>query len=469
MKFGESKPFEAEQYQDIWEIPEGWSWISLENAMDKVIDYRGRTPPISESGLPHLTTSNIRDGKINWETKKFVTPETYEKYMTRGIPEPGDIFFTMEGPLGEVAVLNEKRKFSLAQRILLLRPKKEIFDSRFLAYSLVCPNIRTSIDLKATGSGVTGVAYKRLKDLQLPLPPLAEQHRIVARVEALLSQVNAARERLSRVPLIMKKFRQAVLAAACCGRLTEGWREENLDVEPAQLILERISRDREGFSDRKKNLIIESDFDNNFPFEIPDYWVWTQLEDVLKNPKNLSYGILKPGDLDPDGVPMVRVMDIGDWGLNETNIVRVSPLLASQYERTKLEVGDILLAVMATVGRAIVVPPSLKGANVNRALAVIKLHSQIDPHYACNVIRSPYFQDTFETEKIGSAQLRINISDLRKFSFPLPPLAEQHEIVRRVGMLFERADAVDREIAAAGRRCERLTQAVLGKAFAGKL
>ena len=339
-------------------------------------------------------------------------------------------------------------------------------DQTFLVFALKMLNL-SNLD---TSTAIPGLNRNDIYDQKIPFPPLDEQQRIVARVEALLSHVDAAGDRLSRVPAIMKKFRQAVLAAACSGRLTEEWREENPDVEPVKNLLKKIHNESLKVTTREKkntetgdNCVVSSFFD------IPNMWGWVLIEEILKNPQHLSYGILKPGDPDPNGVPMVRVLDIGNWGLNKTKIMRVSPLLAAQYERTKLEEGDILLAVMATVGRAIIVPPSLKGANVNRALAVIRLHPLINPHYACNVIRSPYFQDVFASEKIGSAQARINISDLRKFSFPLPPLAEQHEIVRHVEALFERADAIEREVAAAGRRCERLTQAVMVKAFSGRL
>src|SRR5262249_38083266 len=121
------------------------------------------------------------------------------------------------------------------------------------------------------------------------------------------------------------------------------------------------------------------------------------------------------------------------------------------------------------VGRCAVVPPSLRGANVNRALAVLKLNPRLDANYVCLVIRSPLFQDRFATEKIGSAQARINIGDLRRFPFPLAPAQEQEEIVRRVGALFKLADRSEEKLAAARQRVDALTQAVPAKAFRGEL
>lgn len=103
------------------ELPTTWSWIPIDDACSDVIDYRGRTPPVSDSGIPHLRTTNVRGSRIDWNTESFVSPDVYETYMTRGIPRRGDVVFTMEAPLGEAAVVDTDRRFSLAQRLLLFR------------------------------------------------------------------------------------------------------------------------------------------------------------------------------------------------------------------------------------------------------------------------------------------------------------------------------------------------------------
>ncbi|MFA4875864.1 MAG: restriction endonuclease subunit S [Methanoregula sp.] len=203
----------------IGSLPKTWGWISIDDAMEKVIDYRGRTPPIEKEGIPHITTSNIRNGHINWITEKFVTQETYENYMTRGIPEIGDVFFTMEGPLGEVAILHENRKFSLAQRMLLLRGQKEIFDSEYLAFALMCSGVQSAINMKATGSGVKGIAYKRFKQVQIPHPPLSEQHKIVRRVRLLFERADAIDREVVVAGRRCERLTQAVLAKAFRGEL----------------------------------------------------------------------------------------------------------------------------------------------------------------------------------------------------------------------------------------------------------
>ncbi len=159
--------------------PDGWQSLSIENCCKAIIDYRGRTPPISEDGIPHLTSANIKNGRIDWNTSKFVTKDVYRDYMTRGIPEPGDVIFTMEAPLGDAGVVPDRRRFSLAQRTLLLRPNRNLVEPRFLARVLTSPDVREAIYAKATGTTVKGIASKRLKQILLPVPPIPAQHRIV--------------------------------------------------------------------------------------------------------------------------------------------------------------------------------------------------------------------------------------------------------------------------------------------------
>jgi type I restriction enzyme S subunit len=151
----------------------GGKLLFIEQVCDELIDYRGRTPPITDRGIPHLTSANVRKGLIDWRTSKFVTEDTYAQYMTRGIPEPGDVLLTMEAPLGNAAVIPDKRKFSLAQRTLLLRPRRSIIEPSYLALALMSPSIHESLLSKATGTTVKGIASKRLRLIGIPVPSLA--------------------------------------------------------------------------------------------------------------------------------------------------------------------------------------------------------------------------------------------------------------------------------------------------------
>ena len=167
---------------------ETWKQTTIREAV-QIIDYRGRTPPFSESGIPHLRSQNIRHGKIVYRDLAYVSEIDYNKFMTRGLPKEGDLLFTTEAPMGEVA-LAPTEKFSVAQRIMILRPLPEVLDSRFLMLQLTAPQFQARLRHSGTGSTVTGVSSRNFQSMTLVVPPLAEQTRIVAEVERRFSVVD---------------------------------------------------------------------------------------------------------------------------------------------------------------------------------------------------------------------------------------------------------------------------------------
>ncbi len=184
---------------------EGWQWERLGN-LTKFIDYRGHTPPKTSSGVRLITAKNVRMGHVNIEPQEYISEETYKKWMVRGFPRYGDVLFTTEAPLANVAQLLFHEKIALAQRVINLQSFADL-DSTYLKLSLMSPLLQDAISDKSSGMTATGIKASRLKLILIPLPPLAEQRRIVARVEQLmglcdeleagLREAQAAAERLS--------------------------------------------------------------------------------------------------------------------------------------------------------------------------------------------------------------------------------------------------------------------------------
>jgi type I restriction enzyme S subunit len=196
-----------------------WRKLRIVDVCETIIDYRGRTPPISENGIPHITSANIKGGKINWQTKKFVTAEIYAEFMTRGIPIPDDVLFTMEAPLGEVGIVPDNRQFSLAQRLILLRPKKSVVTGAFLARVLSSPSVREEVFAKATATTVAGIASKRLKEIEIPIPTLAQQNRIVVALNILQAEVERLKHLQAETAAELDALLPSVLSKAFAGEL----------------------------------------------------------------------------------------------------------------------------------------------------------------------------------------------------------------------------------------------------------
>lgn len=185
-KIKKEKPLPPMKPEEIpFEIPANWVWCRLVEAFN-FIDYRGRPPTKTEKGIRLITAKNIRMGYIDNNPVEFISESLYEKWMTRGFPKNGDLLFVTEGhTMGFVAKVDLDFLFALAQRTINLQPYLSCY-SAFIFFLIMSPQFQNQIKVNATGSAATGIQSAKLKQILIPFPPLAEQERIVAKLEKLM-------------------------------------------------------------------------------------------------------------------------------------------------------------------------------------------------------------------------------------------------------------------------------------------
>ncbi len=169
-----------------------WNTYKLEEVISNFIDYRGKTPPKVSSGIPLITAKVVKGGTIN-EPNEFVPEAIYDKWMTRGIPEYGDVLLTTEAPLGEVAQLNFKQKVVVGQRLITLRGKSDKLDNTYLKYSLQTKEMQARLEAVATGTTVIGIKSAELRKVEIDLPDLHTQRRIAEILSALDDKIELNR------------------------------------------------------------------------------------------------------------------------------------------------------------------------------------------------------------------------------------------------------------------------------------
>ncbi|MCW5547516.1 MAG: restriction endonuclease subunit S [Opitutaceae bacterium] len=320
---------------------------------------------------------------------------------------------------------------------------------RFLAQ----PSVRREAKENFTGTaGQARVPVSFLENLELPLPPLAEQRRIVAKLEQVLGKVESCQRRLAKIPALLKRFRQSVLAAACSGRLTADWRAENRN---AELVPPRPSNAR---------AIVDVDA----IVDAPERWRWLPLVSLCDPDRAICYGVIKLGSEVLDGIPCLRTSDVKPLRIDTEGVKRISADISAEYQRTLLRGGEVLVNVRGTLGGVAVVPRELHSWNVSREIAVVPV-SGVDSKFIAFWIASQTCQNWLSGVAKGVAYTGINIEDLRLLPVAVPPLPEQQEIVRRVEALFALADKIEARYAKAQAQVDRLTPSLLARAFAGKL
>jgi type I restriction enzyme S subunit len=170
-------------------IPKEWGVDIINNVLDRIIDYRGKTPTKTESGIPLITAKNIRMGFIDEEPQEYISEGGYESWMTRGIPRRGNVLFTTEAPLGNVAQITTDQRLAFAQRVIILQCNARMRDG-FLKYLLMNERSRSRVFAKGTGSTVEGIKQSVFRLIPVAFPQcVREQQAIVEQLIALEQQV----------------------------------------------------------------------------------------------------------------------------------------------------------------------------------------------------------------------------------------------------------------------------------------
>ncbi|RRW37668.1 restriction endonuclease subunit S [Ectopseudomonas oleovorans] len=337
----------------------------------------------------------------------------------------------------------------------------------YLKYALLARGLTDAI----TGTAQPQITRQSLSNVTVKLAPLAEQTRITQKLDELLAQVDTLKARIDGIPALLKRFRQSVLAAAVSGRLTEEWRSSGASIDNGHVLHHQIKEAHaaEGGHARGNASNPTEEAHDLSSEDLPMTWDIAELRDICVPGRPITYGILKPGPELDEGIPYIRVADFPGNKLNMANIKKTSSEIDEQFRRARLMEGDLLLSIRGSVGRLIKIPASLEGANITQDTARLSISPLVSTDFVYWALLADSTQRRMKNATRGVAVRGINIGDVRALQIPLPPRAEQTEIVHRVEQLFAFADQLETKIASAKSRIDYLTQSILAKAFRGEL
>ncbi|WP_281767633.1 restriction endonuclease subunit S [Methanoculleus bourgensis] len=418
------------------EVLEGWASLAIQDVCDinPPKPKKGDVPDDTPVTFVPMPAVDAERGKIN-------SPEVRQFSKVRGgytAFRDGDVI------IAKITPCMENGKAAVAHQLVnglgfgsteffVLRSNGSMLP-RYLFHYVRQKSFREQAESKMTGSvGQKRVPKEFVKNAVIPLPPLAEQHRIVAAIEALFARLDAANARLERVPGILKQFRQSVLATACDGRLTEDWRKSDQDCYESSLIKCTVG---EILAEKMVNGRSVRSKENGFPV--------------------LRLSAVRDGRIDP------AHRKNGAWTQEE----------ASNF---LIRYGDFLVVrgngSLELVGRGGLVGYDPEPIAFPDTLIRIRLKRDIiNAHWFSLVWNSPVTRKQIEKLAHTTAGIhKISQQDIAQVSITVPSIEEQHEIVRRVDALFTLADRIEAKVAAAREKTETMRQSILAQAFSGRL
>jgi type I restriction enzyme S subunit len=482
----EQKPLPQISAEDIdFELSRGWQWVRLGDVIKLWNGFAFKSGDFRSEGVPVIRIGDLQGGVVELSNAvcvsnaiaKTVGPEVW-------IP-PDALLIAMSG------ATTGKTAFNRAGKPLLLNQRVgriEVFSGnvdyiRCFFETIVTRNLSISF-----GTAIPNLSAVQINETVIALPPLAEQHRIVAKVDELMARDRLAASTLARLntpdpatfqadarfalntipalttrPDQIKQLRQTILNLAVRGKLVpQDPKDEPINVLLSKAMARRAALVRTKTVRLKKldgydSLVIDS--------ELPASWKLERLGNLVDPENTISYGVLVPGDEVPDGIPFVRAQDLALSGHPERPNKTISPEIEKAYARTRLHGGEILVCVVGSIGKLGIAPLSWAGANIARAVARILPIAEISREYLLVVLRGEPVQMYLTEATRTLAQPTLNIGLIEQTPIPLPPLAEQHRIVAKVHALMKICDQLETSLDHTATTRRHLLDALLAEAL----
>jgi type I restriction enzyme, S subunit len=482
-------------------LPSGWAAAPLADLAVHVLGGEWGKPDLPDADPESVLVRVLRSTEFrDWERDKGATAarrRISRASLARRRLAPGDLVVEISGgsvrqPVGRTLRVDREALEGAEEPLVCSNFCRQVrlhpeVSSAYVQLALTYRYLAGELDAFQTQTtNLRNLDFSAFLDgVTVPLPPASEQERIAGRAAQLLARAAAVRERLARLPALVKQLRQSVLAAACSGSLTEDWRAEQAGSEPfADAFARRLAERRRRFAAecraamgqrpprRPKNLTPGS-WDAPAPLTVPPLppgWSLVALSDVLTRTQQ---GISKHLERAlPGGIPVLRMPNIQEGEVDLLDLKYVAPEAVNVPAFT-LHQGDILFNRTNSpelVGKAAVFEADLEALFASYLLRLTCDEQLVVPRYVCYFLNSPWGRAWARAVRTDCvSQSNINSSKLLAMPLPAPPLAEQREIVRQVEAHFVLADRLEARIAAARAPVEQLPRSILARALSGEL
>jgi type I restriction enzyme S subunit len=483
-----------------YDLPSGWVTASLADLVSILNGRAYKQAELLDAGTPVLRVGNLFTSN-KWYYSNLELDD--DKYI-----DNGDLIFAWSASFGPFVWGKGRVIYHYHIWKLPLHSPPDLSRDYLYLYLL-----HKTAEIKDAGHGISMVhmTKEKMEGLEVPLPPLAEQHRIVAKVDelmALCDQLEAARQKreqgrerllastlqrlnqpaedpasfrkdasfalqvlpsLTTTSAQIKQLRQTILNLAVRGKLVE----QDPEDEPAEELLAGVAEEKVRKSSRESRIaggLLPNDRNYVQPFSLQASWEWTTLEDYALDVSTGPFGsMLHQSDYIVGGVPVVNPSHMVGGRICSDPKVTVSPGMAEQLESYKLAAGDIVMARRGEVGRAALVTEEEEGWLCGTGSFIVRFIPEILRAYVLLFLSTDLARGYLISNAIGTTMTNLNHGILKKTPIPLPPLAEQHRIVAKVDALMALCDQLEQQLSQADQQRRRLLEAVLAEALGGRL
>ncbi len=456
------------------ELPQGWTLAKIGQlvSIDGLfcdgdwVESKDQNP---QGDVRLIQLADIGNGIYRNRSNRFLTSEKAQELGCTYLSAGDVLVARMPDPLGRACIFpGDSRRSVTAVDVCIIRTGQEGAFSRWLVQSINSPAFRRDIRSLQRGTTRKRISRQNLSRLLLPVPPLPEQHRIVAKIEELFTRLDAAVEALKTAQKQLKAYRQAVLRDAFTGRLTAEWREEQLkdpnsllQKEPASILLERIREEMQKTKQRRElPHIVRSELP-----EIPTAWEWAYLSEL----GSLNRGKSKHRPRN------AAFLFGGSYPFIQTGEIRAAEVFIRDYSQTYSEQGLAQSRLWEAGTLCITIAANIADTAILgiRACFPDSVVGFIPKEKACTAKFIHYFFRTIKNQleafAPATAQKNINLSTLDEVIVPFSSRIEQNQIVEEIERRFSLADAAEKTIERSLKEAERLRQSILKHAFEGKL
>jgi len=477
-------------------LPQGWEWVRLGTIASKITDGDHKTPPRISEGLRLLSAKNVRDGYLDFNNCDLISEQHYLKSRERCCPDVGDLLIvSVGGTIGRTSLVPDDSDFALVRSVALIKPL--LFDSAYLKRSMDSSLLQNSIHTRKRGGAQPCLYLSEIEQFIFSLPPLTEQHRIVAKIDQLMARCDEleklrdereqkrssvhtaalkqlldaqAGDRFSdawqfitqhfgelyAVRENVTELRKAILQLAVMGKLVP----QNPNDPPASQLLKEIEAE-------KKRLVKEGKIKapkplpeikpEEVPYVLPQGWGWVRLGEI---------GVWKSGSTPSrtnskyygGGIPWVKSGEVKQGRISKTE-ESITELALAECSLSLNPKGSVLVAMYgANIGEVGILDIE---ATTNQAVCACNTYTALDEKYLLNLIAS--LKQYFISQGAGAAQPNISREKIVATIFPLPPLPEQHRIVAKIDLLMSLCDTLEQQIDAATRQKTTLLDAVMAQ------